>query len=88
MRYWHMGNRRNANATVAITAVQIANNICIESKKKNMTSKDIEAPNGRHIACIESSVWIPLFFPSLPPDDEDVSDSPSSLDSSSPESSI
>ena len=54
--YWHMGNRRNAKATVAMTAVQIANNICIESKKKNMTSNDIEAPNGRHIACIESSV--------------------------------
>ena len=40
-----MGKRRNAKATVAITAVQIANNICIESKKKNMTSNDIEAPN-------------------------------------------
>ena len=79
-----MGKRRNAKATVAITAVQIANNICIESKKKNMTSNDIEAPNGRHIACIESSVCIPLFdFPSFPPVDE-VSESPSSLDSSSP----
>ena len=77
-----MGKSRNAKATVAITAVQIANNICIESKKKNMTSKDIEAPNGRHIACIESSVWIPLFdLPSFPPDDE-LSESPSSLDSS------
>jgi len=37
IRYWHMGNSRNASATVAITAVQIANNICIESKKKNIT---------------------------------------------------
>ena len=77
-----MGNRRNAKATVAMTAVQIANNICIESKKKNMTSNDIEAPNGRHIACIESSVWMPFDFPSLPPDEPSVS--PSSFDSSSP----
>ena len=56
IRYWHMGNRRNASATVAMTAVQMAKSICIESKKKNMTSNDIEAPNGRHIACIESNV--------------------------------
>ena len=83
IRYWHIGNRRNASATVAITAVQIANNICIESKKKNMTSKDIEAPNGRHIACMESRVCIPFAFPSFPPVDE-LSESPSSLDSSSP----
>ena len=39
-----MGNSKNANATVAITAVQIAKRICIESKKKNMIIKDIEAP--------------------------------------------
>ena len=86
MRYWHIGSKRNAKATVAITAVQIANNICIESKKKNMTSSDIEAPNGRHIACIESRVCIPLAFDSFPPDDE--SESPSSFDSSSPNSKI
>ena len=86
MRYWHIGSKRNAKATVAITAVHIANNICIESKKKNMTSSDIEAPNGRHIACIESRVCIPLAFDSFPPDDE--SESPSSFDSSSPNSKI
>ena len=81
VRYWHIGKRRNANATVAMTAVQIANSICIESKKKNMTSKDIEAPNGRHIACMESRVCIPLAFAFFSPE---PSDSPSSLDSSSP----
>ena len=37
----------------------MANNICIESKKKNMTSNDTDAPNGKHIACNESKVWIP-----------------------------
>ena len=81
-----MGNRRNASATVAMTAVQMAKSICIESKKKNMTSSDIEAPNGRHIACIESRVCIPLAFDSFPPDGE--SESPSSFDSSSPNSKI
>lgn len=80
--YWHIGNKRNANATVAITvdgrrarfrldwnrnilwlggsvyllAVQTANNICIESKKKNITSNEMDAPSGRHRACIVSSV--------------------------------
>ena len=54
-----MGKRRKARATVAITAVQIANSICMESKKKNITSKETEAPNGKHMACKESSVWIP-----------------------------
>lgn len=50
MRYWHMGRSRKARATVAMTAVHEAKSICIESKKKNMTSKEMEAPNGRHIA--------------------------------------
>ena len=80
-----MGNRRNASATVAMTAVQMANSICIESKKKNMTSNDIEAPSGRHIACIESNVWMPFDdFPSLLFDDE-FSPSVSSLEPVSPE---
>lgn len=74
--YWHIGNNKNARATVAITtknshiihqqryyyfvyllAVQIANSICMESKKKNMTSNEMLAPNGRHNACIVSNVW-------------------------------
>lgn len=38
-------------------AVLIANNICIESKKKNITNSDIEAPSGKHNACIVSKVW-------------------------------
>lgn len=42
--------------STVILAVQIANNICIESKKKNMTNNEILAPNGRHNACIVSSV--------------------------------
>jgi len=40
----------------SLLAVHIANNICIESKKKNMTNSDIEAPRGKHKACIVSSV--------------------------------
>ena len=51
-----MGSSRKARATVAMTAVQMANNICIESKKKNMTSSETEAPSGKHIACSESRV--------------------------------
>ena len=43
-----------------MTAVQMAKSICIESKKKNMTSNDTEAPSGKHMACKESRVWIPL----------------------------
>jgi len=39
-----------------LLAVHIANNICIESKKKNMTNNDIEAPRGKHKACMVSSV--------------------------------
>ena len=38
----------------------MANNICIESKKKNMTSKEMDAPRGRQRACIVSSVWTPV----------------------------
>lgn len=32
----------------------------MESKKKNITSRDMEAPSGRHMACKESRVWMPL----------------------------
>lgn len=49
-RYWHIGKRRNARATVAITAVQTANRSCIESKKKNMIRREKLAPSGRHMA--------------------------------------
>lgn len=51
-----MGNNKNASAIVAITAVHTANSICIESKKKNITSSDMDAPSGRHSACIVSNV--------------------------------
>lgn len=51
-----MGSRRKASATVAIIAVHTANNICIESKKKNMMRRDTDAPRGRHNACIVSRV--------------------------------
>lgn len=74
--YWHIGSKRKARATVAITkienlnyipsnkkkvswdllAVHTAKSICIESKKKNITSRDTEAPKGKHSACIVSSV--------------------------------
>lgn len=56
MIYWHMGSSKNANATVAIIAVHTANNICIESKKKNITNSDTDAPSGRQSACIVSNV--------------------------------
>lgn len=39
-----------------LLAVQTANSNCIESKKKNIMSSDMEAPSGRHSACIVSSV--------------------------------
>lgn len=29
----------------------------MESKKKNITNNDIEAPRGKHNACIVSKVW-------------------------------
>lgn len=56
MRYWHIGRSRKARAMVAIIAVQMAKSICMESKKKNMTRREMEAPSGRHRACIVSSV--------------------------------
>ena len=43
----------------------------MESKKKNMTRRDMDAPSGRHIACSESRVWMPL---PPPPDCEDADD--------------
>lgn len=54
--YWHMGSSKNAKATVAMIAVHTANNICIESKKKNITSNDTDAQSGRQRACIVSNV--------------------------------
>ena len=55
-KYWAIGSNKNAIATVAITAVHNANTICIDSKKKNIMSNEIEAPNGRQRACHESKV--------------------------------
>lgn len=40
-------------------AVQMVKTTCTESKKKNMTSRETEAPMGRNRACVESMVWIP-----------------------------
>lgn len=37
-------------------AVQMVKTTCTESKKKNMTSRDTEAPMGRNSACVESMV--------------------------------
>uniref|UniRef100_A0A6B0U8Q4 Uncharacterized protein n=1 Tax=Ixodes ricinus TaxID=34613 RepID=A0A6B0U8Q4_IXORI len=56
MRYWHMGRSRKAKAMVAIIAVQMAKSICMESKKKNMTRSEMDAPRGRHKACTVSRV--------------------------------
>ncbi len=39
-----------------LLAVQTANSICIESKKKNITRSEIDAPSGKHNACIVSKV--------------------------------
>ena len=39
-----------------ILDVQMAKSICMESKKKNITNNDIDAPNGRHRACMVSNV--------------------------------
>lgn len=50
-------NTWNNKRKIHVLAVHIAKSICIESKKKNMTSKDIEAPKGRHKAWIVSRVW-------------------------------
>lgn len=37
-------------------AVQMVKTTCTESKKKNMTSRETEAPMGRNRACVESMV--------------------------------
>lgn len=42
-----------------LLAVHTANNICIESKKKNITSNETDAPSGRQSACVASSVANP-----------------------------
>lgn len=39
-----------------LPAVQMVKTTCTESKKKNMTSRDTEAPMGRKRACVESIV--------------------------------
>jgi hypothetical protein len=45
-----MGRRRNASAIVAIIAVHTVKSICIESKKKNITRSEIDAPSGKQRA--------------------------------------
>lgn len=40
-----------------LLAVQTAKSSCIESKKKNMTRRETDAPSGKHSACIVSNVW-------------------------------
>ena len=54
-----MGIGNNNNSAENLLAVQTANNICIESKKKNITSNEIDAPSGRQSACVASSVANP-----------------------------
>lgn len=49
-----VGNHRK-NSSYSL-AVQTANSICMESKKKNITSNEMDAPKGRHNACIVSNV--------------------------------
>lgn len=39
-----------------LLAVHTANSICIESKKKNITNREMEAPKGKHRACMVSRV--------------------------------
>lgn len=43
-------------AWVRSPAVQMVKTTCTESKKKNMTRRDTEAPMGRKSACVESMV--------------------------------
>jgi len=60
MLHWNSEIEHNINSIqkkINLLAVHIANNICIESKKKNITNSDIEAPRGKHKACIVSNVW-------------------------------
>lgn len=50
-------------------AVQTANTSCRESKNKNITSRDSDAPRGKNIAWYESSVDIStnkIYMPTLP----------------------
>lgn len=49
-----MGQQIGTSAV--LLAVQMANSICMESKKKNITRSETDAPNGRHNACIVSKV--------------------------------
>lgn len=44
---------------IYLLAVHTAKSICIESKKKNITSKEIDAPSGKQSACVASSVANP-----------------------------
>lgn len=51
-----LNNKIHRHLLMDLLAVHMANNICIESKKKNMTRSDTEAPKGRQRACIVSNV--------------------------------
>jgi len=61
--YWIIGSRRKAIAMAAMIAVKTAKRSCIESKKKNIMRREMEAPSGRHRACIVSRVWTLLSSP-------------------------
>lgn len=50
---------RQFNAARYSLAVHTAKSICIESKKKNITRSEIEAPRGRQSACVVSRVANP-----------------------------
>lgn len=49
----------NMEMIMNLLAVQTANNICIESKKKNITRRETDAPSGKHSACVVSKVANP-----------------------------
>lgn len=56
-------SNENNKMSVNLLAVQTAKSICIESKKKNMTRSETDAPNGKQIACVVSSVAKPESIP-------------------------
>lgn len=44
---------------MSLLAVQTVKSICMESKKKNITSNEIDAPSGKQRAWVASSVANP-----------------------------
>lgn len=51
-----INSTEDAEERFHLPAVQMVKTTCTESKKKNMTSRDTEAPMGRNRACVESMV--------------------------------